>query len=190
MTKFMITTAIAVLMGTVSLHAQDINALKAEGKQVIMQLGGSLKKELKAAVKSQGAPHALQVCNERAPEITEQVNMDSGWTIARSSHKLRNPGNQPDAYTAAAIEEFLARQENGEPAKAMVKAEIIEQDGQKVFRMVKAIPTGKQCLACHGGAEVSDAVATRLNDLYPADKARDFKVGEMRGVFTLMKVLN
>ena len=116
--------------------------------------------------------------------------MDSGWTIARSSHKLRNLGNSPDAYTAAAIEEFLARQENGESAKEMVKAEIVEQDGQKVFRMVKAIPTGKQCLACHGGAEVSDAVATRITELYPEDKARNFNVGEMRGVFTLMKVLN
>lgn len=190
MTKLMITTAIAVLMGTVSIQAQDINALKAEGKQVIMQLGGSLKKELKAAVKSQGAPHALQVCNERAPEITAKVTMDSGWKISRSSHKLRNLGNKPDAYTAAAIEEFLARQENGEPAKTMAKAEIIEENGVKTFRMVKAIPTGEQCLACHGGAEVSDAVATHITKLYPEDKARDFKIGEMRGVFTLQKVLN
>ncbi len=190
MTKFLITTSLAVLIGTVSAQAQDISALKAEGKQVIMQLGGTLKKELKAAVKAEGAPHALQVCNERAPEITKQINMDSGWTISRSSHKLRNPANAPDAYTAAAIEEFLARQENGEPAKTMAKAEIVEQDGKKVFRMIKAIPTGKQCLACHGGAEVSEAIATRITELYPADKARNFKEGEMRGVFTLMKLLN
>lgn len=189
MKNIAITTTLAVLMGMAA-QAQDMGALKAEGKQVIMQLGGSLKKELKAAVKSQGAPHALAVCNGRAPEITEKVTLESGWSISRSSHKLRNPANAPDPYTAAAIEEFLARVANGEDVKTMAKAEIIEKNGVKTFRMVKAIPTGKQCLACHGGAEVSEAVEARLKELYPQDMARGFKVGDMRGVFTLMKTLN
>ena len=123
-------------------------------------------------------------------EIAEAVSQDTGWMISRSSHKLRNPKNAPDAYTAAAIEEFLARQNAGEAAADLAKAEIVEAEGGQVFRMVKAIPTGELCLNCHGGTEVKPEVVEALAELYPEDQARGFKVGEMRGVFTLQKPLN
>ncbi len=58
-----------------------------------------------------------------------------------------------------------------------------------MFRMVKAIPTGEICLVCHGGAEVKPEVEARLAELYPDDRARGFGPGEMRGVFTLSKLL-
>ena len=171
-------------------NAADKAALVQEGKALMQQLGGTLKGELQAAVKEKGAAHAIEVCNIRAPEITDEVSGSSGWSVARSSHKLRNPANEPDAYTAAVIDEFLARQDAGEKAADMVKAEIVEENGKSVFRMVKAIPTGQACLACHGGDQVKQPVLDRLAELYPQDQARFFNVGEMRGVFTLSKPLD
>lgn len=171
-------------------NAADKAALVDEGKALMMQLGGTLKGELQAAVKENGPVHAIEICNLRAPAIAENVSNDSGWTVTRSSHKLRNPNNAPDAYTAVVIDEFLARQAAGEKAADMVKAEIVEENGQSVFRMVKAIPTGEACLGCHGGDQVKQPVVDRLAELYPQDQARGFSVGEMRGVFTLSKLLN
>lgn len=170
-------------------QAEDAKALAAEGKSLIMEFGGELKGELVAAMKAGGPVNAISVCNERAPEIAAAISGASGWSVARSSHKLRNPANAPDAFTAAAIDEFLNRQEAGEKAADLAKAAIVEEDGKQVFHLVKAIPTGEVCLSCHGGESVAEPVVAKLSELYPDDKARGFTAGEMRGVFTLRKVL-
>ncbi len=177
-------------LGAGAATAQDKAALVEEGKTLIQQFGGTLKAELQAAIKQQGPVHAIEVCNTRAPEIAARISDDSGWSVGRSSHRLRNPANAPDAYTAAAIEEFLKRQEAGEKPDTLVKAEIVEEDGHKVFRMVKAIPTGAVCLTCHGGDQVKPEVEAALARLYPQDQARGFRSGEMRGVFTLSRRLD
>lgn len=190
MNKLVLAGALAILLTSGSAIAQDINALKAEGKALIQQFAGTLKGELVGAMKAEGAPHAISVCNVQAPEIANKISVGSGWSIARSSHLLRNPDNAPDAYTAAAIDTFLEREANGEMAKDMVMAGIIDNAGQREFRMVKAIPTGEVCVTCHGAGDVPEAVTARLAKLYPDDQARGFSVGDMRGVFTLTKVLD
>lgn len=177
-------------LGAPAAFAADTVALAAEGKALMQQFGGALKGELQAAMKAGGPVNAIAVCNVKAPMIAEKVSADSGWTVARSSHKLRNPKNAPDAYTAAAIDAFLARQAAGESADGLVQTGIVTEDGQEVFRMVKAIPTGEVCLSCHGGAEVQPEVEAALARLYPEDAARGFGMGDMRGVFTLRKVLD
>ena len=72
----------------------------------------------------------------------------------------------------------------------MARAEIVEEDGHQVFRLVKAIPTGALCLNCHGGDKVQASVVEKLAEHYPGDQARGFAEGQMRGVFTLKKVLD
>ncbi|NNE25194.1 MAG: copper chaperone PCu(A)C [Rhizobiales bacterium] len=168
----------------------DETALKEEAKGLMKKFAGELKGELVSAMKSGGPLNAIGVCNVKAPQIADKISEASGWTVARSSHKLRNPSNEADDFTAKAIAEFLARQANGEKPGTMVKAGISEENGARVFRMVKAIPTGKVCLACHGAETVTPEVEAALMEHYPDDKARGFKIGEMRGVFTLKKELN
>ncbi|MDQ2091246.1 c-type heme family protein [Marimonas arenosa] len=170
--------------------AADKAALVEEGKGVMMQFGGALKKELVAAIEAGGPVNGISVCNTKAPEIAAQVSGATGWRVARSSHKLRNPENAADAFTAAAIEEFLAREAKGEKAEDMAKAAIVEENGRQVFRLVKAIPTAAVCLNCHGGDKVQQSVVDKLAELYPEDTARGFEEGQMRGVFTLMKALD
>ncbi len=125
--------------------AEDKAALMAEGKALMMQFGAALKAELMAGMQAGGPVNAISVCSIQAPEITDALSME-GWTVARSSHKLRNTANEPDAFTAATIKDFLNRAEAGEAVDTLVRAEIVEESGQQLFRMVKAIPTGQACL--------------------------------------------
>ena len=81
-------------------------------------------------------------------------------------------------------------EEGGAVAKSLSHAEIVEEDGQRVFRFVKAIPTAQPCLNCHGGDNVKPEVEAKLAELYPDDQARGFSVDQMRGVFTLSKALS
>lgn len=179
--------ASAFLLGPAG--AEDMDALKGEAKRVMQQFGGALKGELEAAMKAGGPVAAIKVCNEKAPEIANSVSASEGWSVGRSSHKLRNQKNVADPFTAGAIEDFLSRQAKGETADTLVKAGVVEENGKKVFRIVKAIPTGEVCLNCHGGDTVKAEVVDELAKLYPEDQARGFAVGEMRGVFTLAKEL-
>ena len=172
------------------LAEDDIEALKAEAGEIVKSFSQELQGALLTAMKDGGPVNAINVCNEKAPAIAAAAEAGSGWSVARSSHKLRNPDNAPDAYTAAVIADFVAREEAGETPKSFTQAEIVEEDGQKVFRFVKAIPTGQPCLNCHGGEDVKPEVVAKLAELYPDDAARGFSVDQMRGVFTLSKVIS
>lgn len=190
MTRSILAASLLAAITTTAALAEDVQSLSAEGADLIKQFGGSLKAELQAAIKSGGPANGISVCNTRAPAITLSVSEQSdGWTIARSSHRLRNPNNAPDEYTSAIIADFLARAEAGEPVAELARAEIVDQDGQRVFRMTKAIPTGKVCVTCHGGTVPAEVEAS-LAEYYPDDQARGFKEGDMRGVFTLRKLLD
>lgn len=179
--------ALFLLAATGSASAQDPVTLTEEGKALMQRFGGALKAELTAAMQSGGPMEAIAVCHERAPAIAEEISSESGWSVARSSHRVRNPSNAPDGYTAAVIEDFLAREAAGEPVAELSRAEVVEENDAVAFRMVKAIPTDEVCLACHGGATVAPEIEAKLAELYPKDMARGFEAGQMRGVFTLRK---
>ncbi len=58
--------------------------------------------------------------------------------------------------------------------------------GVPVFRYVEARPTMELCLACHG-SELGEPVKAVLAKHYPDDRATGFRVGDLRGAFTLIQ---
>jgi len=169
--------------------SQQVDPNVAEARQVIKQFFTQLKGELQKAMKEGGPVHAIGVCNEKAPKIADEISAKTGWYVARTSLKNRAPTNSPLPWEKKVLQEFEARKAAGADIKTLDYHDVVEEDGQKVFRYMKAIPTGKICLKCHGGDEVSPEVAAKLNELYPSDKARGFKVGDIRGAFVLKKRL-
>lgn len=181
--------AIAALLGPVpATAAQDpeLAAFVGESRQMIQAFARALKGELQAAVKQGGPPHAIAVCKLTAPQIARDISDRPGWTIGRTSHRLRNPENAPDAWEAAVLEDFLARAAAGQDVKGLERAEAVEADGRKAYRYMKAIPVQEVCLACHG-AGLSAEVRARIEALYPEDKATGFAPGELRGAFTVTR---
>ncbi|RTZ73503.1 MAG: DUF3365 domain-containing protein [Gammaproteobacteria bacterium] len=167
----------------------DVDPNVAEARQIIKQFFTQLKGELKKAMKEGGPVHAISVCNEKAPKIADDISAKTGWYVARTSLKPRAPTNSPLPWEKKVLQEFEAEKAAGKPVKAIDYSDVVEEDGKKVFRYMKAIPTGKICLNCHGGAEVKPEVEKKLQELYPSDKARGFKEGDIRGAFVLKKTL-
>lgn len=184
-------TAIAALvvgLAAAPALAQDVEALKREGAGVIQGYAAALLKELQGGIDQGGPTNALGVCKLAAPALAADASAQSGWRVARTSHKLRNPTSAPDAFEEKVLADFLARLEKGEKAVDLAYAAVVDTPDGKVFRMIKAIPTQELCLNCHG-AELKPEVKAKLDELYPQDKATGFSVGQMRGVFTLSKKL-
>ena len=189
MKRILFAAAMAASLTTfTTAHAADMNALKAEAVTVVKSFGGPLKQALGGAMKEGGPVNAISVCNTQAPAIAQKAADASGWSVARTSLKLRNLNNAPDPWELATLEEFEKRLAAGEKPDAIAKAEIVEMDGKKTFRFMKAIGTEPVCLNCHGG-DIQDEVAAKLDGLYPHDTARGFSQGDIRGAFTLKKDL-
>ncbi len=184
---FLITLASASMLSMSTLQAAepDQQALKKEAVGLIKQFGGSLKPELKKAMKNGGPAHAITVCSEKAPAIAKKIRDASDWYIKRVSLRARNSSTAtPDSWELKVLKQFDERQANGESAEKMAYSEIV--DGK--FRFMKAQGTGKICLNCHA-AKVKPEVEAALKEKYPDDKARGYSLGDIRGAFSLYKDL-
>ncbi len=170
-------------------ETNELSAYVASSKQTVGIFAKSLKGTLKAAIKEGGFANGISVCNEKALPIAEKVSKEQGFTIKRISLKNRNPNNAPNDWQKKVLEDFSAKHAKGADLKKMAYAKIVETEGKKQFRFVKAIPTGNLCLKCHGETITPD-VEAKLAELYPDDKARGFKLGDLRGAFVITKDLD
>jgi hypothetical protein len=184
-------TAVLCLLPLTAVAADEA-ALKAEAQQITGAFFGELKGELVKAMKAGGPVNAIGVCHDVAPSIAETQSEKSGWDVARTSLKLRNPANAPDDWETAVLKQFEERRAQGEGPDTLAFAEVVEEDGETYYRFMKGIvmPPIEQmpCLACHG-QEIDAKVAAKIDELYPDDQASGYVAGQVRGAFTLKKKL-
>lgn len=167
---------------------QDNSANIAEAKTIIKAFFEQLKGELEASMKAGGPVNAIKTCQLKAPSIAHEMSAKSGWKVGRTSLKLRNPANTPDDWELAVLKSFDERKSAGEDPQTIAKVEVVQRNGKSEFRFMKAIPTAELCLNCHG-SELKPEVAEALDTYYVADQARGYKLGDIRGAFTLSKPL-
>lgn len=167
----------------------DVPPEIAASRHAAQTLGTMLKDALQQAIQSGGPVEGIAVCREKAGQIAADLGQKQEMLVGRTSLKLRNPDNAPDNWELAVLKQFEARKAQGEPVDKLEFFAVIDDDqGKKTFRYMKAIPTASPCLACHG-ENIDPDVDAKLKELYPNDKARGFKEGELRGAFTLAKPL-
>jgi hypothetical protein len=187
--KFVIAVMLFSLPFTVS---ADSDQYKAEAKKITGAFFEELKGELGKGMKAGGPVAAIGICNTRAPALAMEHSKSSGWNVARTSLKLRNPNNAPDAWETEVLKQFEEQRTKGEGPDALVYAEMVQEGGEEYFRFMKGIvmpPLEKMpCLMCHG-EDLDPKTAAALDQLYPQDKARGYKAGQVRGAFTLKKKL-
>lgn len=169
-------------------------AAGAPGEQVrarnaVADFAAALKTELSAAMQAGGPLNAIEVCNTRAPAIAEAVSLDSGMQLARVSLRNRNPGNAPNEWQSAVLDDFAARAAAGEPLDGLSWQETAVSDGRREYRFMQAIPTASLCLACHGET-IAPPVAEKIAKLYPEDRASGFREGDLRGAFVVTRSLD
>lgn len=164
----------------------DIDAEKQRSMEVVKAFTNSLQAELKKGMKEGGPTNAVSVCNIKADVIARDVSQKQGLTIKRVSLKNRNPDNAPNEWQKKVLEDFEQRKLSGEPMAQITYTDVAETGTGTQFRFMKAIPTKAICILCHGeniGAEVKE----KLDRLYPDDKARGFRPGDIRGAFVVIR---
>lgn len=157
-----------------------IEASRAVARDFADRLKGALAK----AIEQDGPIGAVEVCHTLAPQLAAEASARTGWRVGRTSLMTRNAANHPDAWEQDVLAKFAARKAAGASLANMESWAIVENNGQKQFRYMKAIPTASVCLTCHGN-DIDPALRASIDALYPEDRATGYREGDLRGAFTI-----
>lgn len=164
----------------------DKSALVEQAKASAQALGGTLKAELEAAMKTGGPVEAMSVCQIKAPELARRISAEQAMSVKRVSLKNRNPTmGVANEWQTTVLNDFETRKAGGEDLANLEYTELVDDE----FRFMKAIPTSAVCLVCHG-TNLNSSVTDKLAELYPQDQATGYSEGDIRGAFVVVKNLN
>lgn len=177
-----------VMTGAVSAEEEKAaqQTFEKDAQAAIKELATSLKSSLLAAMGDGGPAEAVSVCNLIAPSLAAEISKKYGLEIGRTSLKVRNPANEADAWETDVLQRFETRLAGGEAIQKLTFKEKVETASGNQWRMMKAIPTDKVCLSCHG-SKIAEPVQARIDTHYPDDMATGFKLGDIRGAFTVKR---
>ena len=176
--------ALLPLLAVTAVAQDDLQQHMEKARTAAGGFGARLLADLQKAMEAGGPVNAIGICTEIAPEIAAEKSAAAGMSIGRTSLKLRQPKNAPDAWEQQQLQNFEVRKAAGENPASIEVGEFTEKDGKPVFRYMKAIPTAPLCLNCHG-AQLAPDVVEKLHALYPEDRATGFAAGDLRGAFTI-----
>lgn len=109
--------------------------------------------------------------------------------LRRTSLRVRNPANSPDAADRAALEHIQKQLEHGDPVDNVLVQRVTLPGMAPEWRVYRPLGTLKQCLDCHGRPEaLAPGVAETLQVFFPTDNAIDYQNGEWRGLIRVSLV--
>lgn len=166
----------------ISLNDSTREMLISKGKEISIQAKLAIKQALQNAIKTGGLENAVTYCNVHALPLTDSVSKAQHVRIRRIAKKYRNPLNEMNEKESKIFKEYLM----GWLSKSVMYPSIIpDEQGHPVYydpMMVESL-----CLNCHGkpGDEIQQGVFNKIAELYPGDKAVDFKNGDPRGMWAI-----
>lgn len=174
-------SAILLLAISAQLYAAESDPKQAVAAKAIGQLGQEMRKKLTESLQKNGPAGTIDVCAKDAPAISARIENELGVTIKRTSLRVRNPQNAPDAAEKQLLGVLAAAHSAGEKLPQGVTAFPNDRN-----RFYKTIAMEQTCLKCHGDATtMSEAVRKELAATYPDDKAVGYKEGDFRGIISV-----
>ncbi|MEI5637864.1 MULTISPECIES: Tll0287-like domain-containing protein [unclassified Pseudoalteromonas] len=174
---------LSAALASVAVAAADEEKLVVQAQNKVQAFSGQLKSELSTAIKAGGLVNGIKVCQQRAPVIAASLSID-GWQVARKSNKNRNPKNVPDSWELQQLQHYLAMNADNQP----LAGQHTSTTSSSTFRYTSPIMAGPLCLSCHGET-IAPEVKQALAHYYPNDLATGYRLGELRGIFSLTKQL-
>jgi hypothetical protein len=174
---------ITICPGGVTWADEEVDHNLSEAQKLAREFNARLRGKLELAMAEGGPLHAIDVCRTHAPGIAERL-MEQHITVKRTSLGLRNPANAPDPWEKRILEFFDQEQAAGADVADLEHYALFRHEDGDVFRYTRAIPTGPVCLVCHG-ENIAPDLAQAIDALYPADAARGYKAGQVRGMVSI-----
>jgi len=161
---------------------EEVPAYYSEkGMEIAMATQGVLGKNLMKAIQEKGTSGAIGFCKTQASRLTDSMGIMKNVLIKRITDKPRNISNQASEEELGFITAFKRQLENKGDIRSITK----EMDDE--FYFYYPIVTNAMCLQCHGtpNKEITKPVLKTLAELYPQDKATDYDIEQLRGMWRI-----
>jgi len=158
-----------------NLSKKDSIFFAKEGTKIAKLMYAGLLSKLNKALEDLGPYEAVKYCNEHALSITDSLAKYYGIVAKRTSLKIRNPKNSPDSLEQKVLEMYQKTQSK---TPTIFKKE-------NTIHFFTPIYIAQVCLTCHGkpNIDIPDVTMIALNKFYPDDKAKNYELYEIRGVW-------
>lgn len=166
-------------------NAEDILA----ARQAALAFDARMRMEIIQRLERAEDPVAVYLAyRDNVPGWAKEIGDKLGVEVSRTALRIRNPTNAPDDWETRQMELFEFSREAGLDPTTMEVAEIVEEDGGKVFRWIRPIVMEEACIICHG-EEIDPRLVTLINQEYPLDEATDYHETELGGAYSVSKAL-
>jgi len=155
--------------------------VKERGMQMAQTTKAELGKNLLGQIQKNGVIAALDFCNLQAMPITDSMATVHKAHINRVTDKPRNPKNKANAVELQYLENLKKQVASGNEVDPIV----VEIGNEAEFYY--PIVTNSMCLKCHGtpGKELETLTLSKIQELYPKDKAIGYSENEVRGIWSI-----
>lgn len=162
--------------------AEKRAAYLEKGDQIARESFMALSTKLKAAITDGGIDHAIKTCNMHASPIADSLAAEFGASIKRTAIRIRNEGNDPNLEEEHVIKLYQKAMNNGQELKPVVM--LHDSNWVAYYSPIIIKPL---CLNCHGepGVTMEESTYQTILDLYPTDRAIGYKLGELRGIWSI-----
>lgn len=158
-------------------------AVREKGQAIAAQAFGVLSSRLGKAIADAGLTNAIQFCSVHGITLTAAVGVTNDVALRRVTHRPRNPLNRADTNELELIRYFESELKKGTTPKPTIAT---NRTGFYTYYapIVLSLPL---CLNCHGqpGQDIQPEVLAQLKATYPADEATGFKLGLLRGLWSV-----
>jgi hypothetical protein len=170
--------------------------MAAEAREAVAAFQSRLMAAFREALTNGGPVNAIGVCAEIAPAIASDISRETGWMVRRVTTRTRNPLGTPEDWELEQLRKFERDLNKNKPATELEAYRIKRESGDReYFRYISGIlippPDVAPCVACHGDPNSIDpAIKEILAEEYPHDRATGYAPGDLRGAFTVKRLLD
>jgi mono/diheme cytochrome c family protein len=163
----------------------SVAEIRQLGDRTIDQAGNAMMLELRRELAAKApalAVGGVHLKNYKLPAMSP--GQPAVTAIHRTSLKVRNPANAPDAADRAALELVQRQLVDGDHVSPVLVQKVALPGQAPEWRVYRPLAVLKQCLDCHGDdGHLAAGVADTLKVFYPTDTAINYRPGEWRGMF-------
>lgn len=145
----------------------------------------ALSTRLRQAMNEGGPAHAVDFCSLNALSLMDSLSTTHHAHIRRTSDRVRDTHDQPDAEEARIMKDMLAEWEAGGgspniPARGMAH-------GDSIAYYAPIFISSPACLKCHGdpGSSMDASALSMIDERYPDDRAKGYELGDLRGMWSI-----
>ncbi|HVY88652.1 MAG TPA: DUF3365 domain-containing protein [Hyphomonadaceae bacterium] len=125
-----------------------------------------------------------QAYRDNVPGYAKDISQTLGLDFRRIAQRVRNPNNAADDWESEQMDLFKFLIEAGIDPSTLETAEIVKEGKERVFRWIRPMVMGDQCMTCHGD-NIDPKILTLLKQEYPLDEATGYFLNEIGGAYSV-----